>query len=117
MMCEEHIDLLLIPRGIAKLERVAMMLGQRSEEISQAIKVEFPVCRQLEQNGTKLVHEHVYRVKEFFEPLLRVFQLLHVCQEAAALRCETKSLRRRIFPIFQPSLGGQAIERVVQLNR
>lgn len=68
------------------------------EEGSQPINVEFPVWRQLKQDGTQFRVEHSDRVKEPAKTLLSVVELFHVSEEAATLDGEVKRWWCRISP-------------------
>ena len=105
------------PGGVAQLECVADAARQLLEKLLEPLDIHFPPRRKLPQDRSELAPEPLRARDEVPDPAARIFELDHVRDEAASLHGEQEIMRHRLLPPVERSLGGQVVERVVQLHR
>src|SRR4051794_14250733 len=104
MPAEQIIDFLRVPGRVTELESIAIAAGQGCEKDSQTLAVKGPIRRELKYNRTELRPQQLGAGNKFCQRRRRVLQLLHVCDEAAALHRKSEIRRHGRPPGLQRGL-------------
>jgi len=113
---QELVDLVVHPRPVAQLERVAVAARQLAEELLEPLEVHVPTRRKLPEDRAELSAEPLREREEVPEASRRILQFDHVRDEAAPLHSEAEARGRGTAPHVERRLFRQVIEGVVQLD-
>src|SRR5690606_23206350 len=104
MTAEQCIRLVVQPRGVAELDRPALLRWSTREEPVEPIQVALPPGRKLNQRGTRGRAEMSEPVEMLPQPRLGIAQLLAMRTECPELDGELEA-RRCLFPPRDDSGG------------
>src|SRR5947209_7935600 len=114
---QQFVDVLAVPGGIAELENVLVLLRrERLQENLQALRVDVPIRRQLEQYRSQLLFQKLHARKKCVEARIGISQALDVGQKPATLDRETEVGWGLLAPTLHRRFGREAIETIVDLD-
>ena len=117
-VAREHlVDVVVVPTRIAHLNRDVHPRPERLQRRVETLRLALEAWRELQQDRTQLRAEQPRTFHQQLHGLLREPQSLHVREVAAGLHREPEVGRCRRDPAAERLLGGQSVERVVDLDR